>query len=312
MATTNSTGSPADQQKQAALEAIGSGGGSSGSDPAPVVDSPIGVRGATYRAVRDSAGNTHYQEMDPGYRATGGYDPRYRMGDSVGSMPLDSSDQPYAIRPGYFQGSEYELIQNMMPEKIKPIQDAMVRAGLMKGEFNYGNWDDASAVPFRRVLQYANVRGFKWEDALDELSSDANLMDRFGKPIGGGGSGLPKRAPFAAQLENPEDLKKVFQQVLYNTMGGNFSDDPGAADKFVQAYQDVQTKAQRSHYDAAVSGGATTDAPTDSVFAADQMKAADPNGAKAEKFMGYGNVLESLIGSGGKSAGSGGGVNLNG
>jgi hypothetical protein len=258
---------------------------------------PIGVAAPIY----DKAG----YPIEAGYLAQGRYgDARYRQDQStVGSFNANGLNpgDVFGVAPGYYEGDEYDYMQGKSTEFIAAVQGAMEKAGLYSSNHLNKVWDDESANAFKKVLTYANTTGYTWNSALEDLTN-MGMKDRYGNPVGAG-SGLPKRAAFTAQVTNPDDLKKVFQQALYNTTGGNFG-DPAEVDKYVAAFQAEQTRAQRAQYDAAPYGGTTVDAPDASTMAADQIKAADPGGAAAEKFMAFGNVLENLIGSGGATTGA--------
>lgn len=95
-------------------------------------------------------------------------------------------------------------------------------------------------------------------------------------------------------MSNPDDLKEVFRQAAYNTLGGRGFVDDAQIDQFVKAYQEQEIKAQRAAYD----GGQVTDPPSASTMAEESVEAADPEGAEASRFAGYVGVLENLIGGG--------------
>lgn len=289
-------------------QAIASGsGGNSGTTTGHAVDTsglrkPIGVNAPKYDPnTYDSSGKIvqHGGLADYGYLAPGEYgDPRYRSnGTDTGNFnagQMQTGDR-YGIAPGFFEGDEYGLMAGKSFEDVSRMQQALVQAKLMKGNWQNGVWDDNSADSFKDVLQYANRRGFTVQAAIDELANNQGLRDKNGNPVK---SGLPSRAPFVAQLTNPDDLHKVFKQALYNTTGGNFGTDEDAQ-KYVQAYQDAEMKAQRANYDKATSGGEITKPPAADVAAEDQIKATDAGGVAADSFAGYGKVLESLVKQGG-------------
>lgn len=185
----------------------------------------------------------------------------------------------------YFVGDEWAP-QGWGPAQIADLQEAMVAAGLLSGDYNAGVWMDESANAFKKLLAHANRSGVGYEEALMQLAS-SNTKNLRGS--GGGG-----RAPFQARLSNPDDLKEVFKQSAYNLLGGQGFVDEGQLDTMVKAYQEHEVKAQRAAY----GGGTVVDPPSAQTFAKEQIEEIDPAGAEATRFAGYTSVLERLIGGG--------------
>ena len=186
----------------------------------------------------------------------------------------------------YFVGDEWAP-QSWGPAQIADLQEAMVAAGLLSGDYNAGVWMDESANAFKKLLAQANRMGTGYEDALVALAS-SNTKNLRGSGGGGG------RAPFQARLSNPDDLKEVFKQSAYNLLGGKGFVDEGQLDTMVKAYQEHEVRAQRAAY----GGGTVVEQPSAQTFAKEQIEEIDPAGAEATRFAGYTSVLERLIGGG--------------
>ncbi len=190
-----------------------------------------------------------------------------------------------------YDATDLDLFAGLAPESIAEIQSALMRSGLV-GQVAKGVWDPGTAGAMQKVLAFANQRGLLWQDALD-LWAEAGAASGLG---GGGGGGGARGPVFTPQLSNPDDLRKVFKQVAFNTLGGNFLDD-AAYERMVTGYQDAEMKAQRAQFDAAVGGGGTTvDAPSAQTFSEDTIKAENEPLAEAHGIMQYGKVFESLLG----------------
>jgi hypothetical protein len=197
------------------------------------------------------------------------------------------------VAPGYYQGAEM-MFAGASEEAILDLQYRLVMAGLLPedGGFYKGVWDPDTMGAFEYVLGHANRRGVTWEAALDEFIAGGADLRASRRPKG------PKGPTFTPRLTNPDDLKKVFRQVTYNTLGGQFVDE-AQLDQMAQAYQQVELGAQRSQFNAQVGGGGTTvEQPAPDTFAETQLEQIDEDGAEATKFAGYVGVLESLIGGG--------------
>lgn len=225
--------------------------------------------------------------VQPGYTApyTGQrMSPEEQAGAALGDDPT------YNGVAARYDDTDLDLFAGLSPEAVSGIQSSLMRAGLID-KVPKGVWDPTTAGAMSKVLAFANQRGLLWQDALDlwaEAGAAAGL---------GGGSGA--RGPvFTPRLSNPDDLRKVFKQAAFNTLGGNFLDD-AAYERMVAGYQDAELRAQRAEFDAAVGGGGTTvEAPTAQTFGEDQIKAENKPQSEAHGIMQYGRVLESLLGGG--------------
>lgn len=190
------------------------------------------------------------------------------------------------VAADYFDGDEWAP-QGWGPERMAELQLAMHKAGLLSDSVHIGEWLEESANAFKNVLEFANRTGVSWEDALGRMASSPTL-----KSLKGSG---PTRAPFAARLSNPEDLREVFKQSAYGLLGGKGFIDDTQLDQMVSAYHQIETSSQRSAYDAAGAGGAATEAPRPDTFAEGQLEELDPEGVKAGRMASYVGALEGLL-----------------
>lgn len=222
--------------------------------------------------------------VEPGYTApyTG---QRLSKTDELDSMSgYDWASSGVGAR---YDATDLDLFAGLSPESISEIQSALLRSGLVD-QVTKGIWDPGTAGAMQKILAFANQRGLLWQDALD-------LWSEAGAASGGSGARGPV---FTPRLSNPDDLRKVFKQAAFNTLGGNFLDD-AAYERMVAGYQGEELAAQRAQFNAAVGGGGeTVDAPSAQTFGEDQIKAENRPLAEAHGIMQYGRVLENLLGGG--------------
>lgn len=223
--------------------------------------------------------------VEPGYTAryTG---QRLSKTDELDSMQgYDWATQGVGAR---YDATDLDLFASLSPESVAQIQGSLMRAGLID-EVPKGIWDPGTAGAMQKILAFANQRGLLWQDALDLWAEAGATMT----------SGSGARGPvFTPQLSNPDDLRKVFKQAAFNTLGGNFLDD-AAYERMVAGYQDAELRAQRAQFDAAVGGGGeTVDAPSAQTFGEDTIRDENEATANAYGIVQYGKVFESLLGGG--------------
>lgn len=73
--------------------------------------------------------------------------------------------------PTYLEGDEWAEFQGLAPETTWQIQQKMVDAGLLTGEFHRGLWDRESAEAMSVAMAQANAMGVDYTTALDQLAS---------------------------------------------------------------------------------------------------------------------------------------------
>lgn len=87
--------------------------------------------------------------------------------------------------PRYFDGDELRPA-SMSVEQRGALQRDMVMAGLLTGDFTWGQWDAPTATAYANLLAYANQAGMSEQEAMRESRS---AFDRGEEPIGGMGGG---------------------------------------------------------------------------------------------------------------------------
>jgi hypothetical protein len=180
------------------------------------------------------------------------------------------------------------------PAAIAGLQSDLVGAGLLSQKgFSLGIYDDATRNAYKKVLSYANRAGI--------TSIDEALGVFLRSPKGGSGGGGSKRAPFRAELPNPEDIKAVIDATVPNLIGRTLSAQE--KDAVVAAYTAVVTGAQRSAYNTAETGGAVTAAPDVGTFV--KTRAKELYGEEADVYDKFTRTTDAMriLGIGGQSEG---------
>lgn len=176
----------------------------------------------------------------------------------------------YQQGPRFFEG-DLDKPRGWSPGAVAGLQSDLVAAGLLSEKgFALGEYDDRTRNAYKKVLSYANQLGVDADTAFGRL-----LKAGFGgRGPGGGGA---SRAPFHAELPNPDDVKAVVDATVPNIIGRTLTDDEKAA--VIAAYNAVATGAQQNAYNTAASGGTTTEAPAIDTFVASKAKELHPEEA---------------------------------
>ena len=78
----------------------------------------------------------------------------------------------FGAREPRYRESDVEGPFGWSAARIKQLQDRLVDAGLLSGEFRYGWYDEATGQAYARALGFANQRGQQVSSALDGLQRD--------------------------------------------------------------------------------------------------------------------------------------------
>lgn len=169
------------------------------------------------------------------------------------------------------------------PNSVASLQSDLVAAGLLsKKGFSLGVYDDSTRNAFKKVLTYANRSGL--------TSIDEAIGTFLNQPRGGAGAGGRTRAPFSAQLPNPDDVKAIVDATVPKIIGRTLTDPEKQA--VIAAYNAVATGAQQASYNAAESGGTVTEAPSVDTFVENKAKELAPEEANTfQKFSLVGDVI---------------------
>lgn len=193
-----------------------------------------------------------------------------------GGLTPKSYTVPTVVTPRYFAG--HELGPGSLPaEEIARLQRAMAAAGILKGSYRIGVWDDQSIGAYRSLLEFANVAGVDEREALRRYS-EAPESD----PDAGA-----DRAPLVVRTPNPEDLRAIFKRAAASELG---KADPEMLERMVSSYTGVVTDYQKQAYAAAPTGGTIQEPPSADVYAAEQARTKNP--AQAEAYGMYGRARE--------------------
>lgn len=238
------------EQIDAALAKIGTGGGKTGF---------IGLPGS-------STANETGAYMDP-------------------SGPPPAAGLKYA--PLYHDGAQNApLMSNWDKVKISRLQARLVQAGLLDTDYRDGWWDKASSDAFTQVLSDANNMGQPdYEVALDGRinSLPMEIDPKTGLPRHKVGAGTSKRAPLSLTLSNSDDLASTANEIAQKRIGRTFSDDE--LKRFVASYHAAEAGAQRSQY-ADQGAGGTTEANASPDTAANTFaEQLDPVAAQARNML---------------------------
>lgn len=164
--------------------------------------------------------------------------------------------------PRYVDGAQYE--PNSMPgPKIADLQRELAAAGLLKGKYRNGVWDDKSVKAYEELLSYANQSGVTWDEALRRYVAT-------GGEAGEGGG----KAPLVKRVSNPDDLKAILETVTTATIGRRLSD--AQMQHLVAEYQAAEMAEQDEEYDLAERGGVMTAAPSAQAFLERRVREQNP------------------------------------
>lgn len=184
-------------------------------------------------------------------------------------------------RGGYYRSGDENLpVQgNARPEDIASLQQALIRAGLLDPDdvVSVGMWGRADRSAFRRLLEFANLNGLTWQEALTVYSDTAG---RGGSGYGGGGSGGPA---FQAQVTNPDDLRLALRDASATLRAGGAFDD-ATIERLIQVYQAQEVEDQRAAFDAELSGAEQAVAPRSAeTILRETIRNEDPSGVGARE-----------------------------
>lgn len=190
-------------------------------------------------------------------------------------------------RGGYLSSDQW-LPSNEGPQEIARLQTMLAEAGLLDlNELEHdmlGNYDDVTRSAFLNLLARSNAAGSTWEDTLSRLRQNPTAMS-FRQPS-------RERAPFVAEVTNPEDIKRVIKETLREKIGRGRALDDAALDEIVNAYQGKQVAYQQARYD----GAGTAVAPPDlSTFADIEAKRADPTAYDSRKVVDAADYLGKML-----------------
>lgn len=239
------------------------------------------------------------EELLAALQAAGATDPNSPIGVPTGYVPPIRTGQGFSPGAGpaitvpdlraepYMPGAELAP-GSLSPEAIAGIQQQLVDAGLLRGEFIVGVWDPSSRNAYKSLLGYANSLGTTDEFALRRWSATGmGAVDPTPTP----------RQPFVAQVTNPEDIKSGLREFFREKVGTGKIDD-ARLDAMVKAYQGEEVSAQRQAYDLAAApvGGTVVQPPDFQVFADAEAKKAAPVAYRAYEYLDKFSAITDMLG----------------
>ncbi len=186
------------------------------------------------------------------------------------------------------------------PREIGAIQDILADAGLIKGSYAYDYPDSVTVSAYATVLRMAASSDTAPSVILGRMSA-SNFARNLGAKAGNIGNALssaasagPSRAPFTAQVSNPDELRRFFKEAVVGLTGANRGTVD--VDAMVEAYQAVQRNAQAAAYNAAPGGGVVEQAPSAEAFAQDQIEQAAPTEVQSRSVVDRAGDLLGMLG----------------
>lgn len=191
--------------------------------------------------------------------------------------------------PRYMEGDEW-MPASTSPGRIAELQQQMVDAGILKGKYRIGVWDQSSRTAYRSLLEVANGAGVDQTEALrmwSEAAPSEEEADEVRKPL--------------IQLDNPEDLRRVFKAGARKVLGRKVDD--ATLDSWIQEFHGAQRTHQTDIHGMTqvegAPGGTITDPQSAGTFAEDKAAALDPTKADARKVVSRFDTLTKMLGEGG-------------
>jgi hypothetical protein len=213
--------------------------------------------------------------------------------------------------PYYYDGDEYRPAA-WSSEHIFSLQQEMAAAGVLRGPFVRGYWDDNSRAAYTELLGYANGRGMRMRPALNELLALSDsvtaeggqvqyTVDEYGNvvPVTTGGTGTTPPALVTRQTD-PGVLRRVFRQAVIDIAGEGW--DQSRIEQLVQSYNQMEIQRQREMYDAEIAsqpglGGepgaesTVTDIPTPDAWIEAQVAQQDPGAVAQHEALGFTDIF---------------------
>lgn len=210
--------------------------------------------------------------------------------DSQGPAPLGGIPERPGAQPGswnwaatarYRAGAEHQILR-ASPENLARLQQALVSAGLLTGQFAMGVADTKTQTAMRNLMGFANQINATWQEALPVYGEMA--VNARGGVIGsGGGSGGGSAAPeFAPQVTSTEDLTLALKDASAQLRAGGAFDD-ATIGRLVGVYQAQEAQEQEAAFNAELHGG-TIETPTSAeTMLRNTIREADPAGVGARE-----------------------------
>lgn len=208
---------------------------------------------------------------------------------------------PVYLRPSgalaYLEGDAAVQVTNMSTTELKKIQQVMSASGLLTGNVQYGMPDSPTIRAYEQVLMLSNRLDVSPMVVLGRLGSSARdmMLAEMEKAAAEQRSSGPTRAPFVAQVSNPEELSQFFREAVVERLGS--LPEGLDLDTLVDAYQAVQRNAQAAAYNAAPSGGTVEQAMSPDAFVQSQLEEQAPQQLQSNDVVERAGQLFNMLGS---------------
>jgi len=223
-------------------------------------------------------------------------DDKYLFPDNVqyGQTPLSGVPglgQDYKF---FYSQADLSALTSLPADMMAALQQGLVAGGFLNGDFQLGAWSEKVSNAYKNLLQFANVNGVQWQEALQlAINQGGNTESGFGASgAGGSGSQLP---PLQIQLPNEDDTRKAFQNAALSLTDRA---DPDVIDRLTSQYLDYVRDLQEQDYAEQVSiagGGAPRstieEPPTLETFAENRLNPREVVAANSR------DAMEILLGS---------------
>lgn len=239
------------------------------------------------------------EEIAAAIAAAGAQDPNAPIGVPAGYVPPIHSTSGFspgagpAIAPSDLRDAPYKpgddlRPASLAPEQIVTIQQHLVDAGLLRGTFQAGVWDDTTRVAYRGLLGYANQLGTTDEFALRRWQATG---------MGQVDPTPAERAPLVVEVSNPADIEREFRDYLRDKTGTGKLDD-AQIHSVVAKVQGEQKMAAQAKYDAGADpdGATVTAAPALETVAEGEAKRINPVGFRAHEYLDALSTVSSMLG----------------
>jgi hypothetical protein len=191
----------------------------------------------------NDAGGVQPQHRDrPANDIIGGYAYQPQQAPTVhGSLgSYGPGTAPSAVFDPYRDRDLRHILARMVNQgTIYDLQLALVQAGFLEDDANFGYIDDATSDALSDVLAIANQHGIVWQDVL---SQSAAAGGAYGTASGGGGG--QQLAPTVITLPNRDDVRKAQEDIGTNLTGERLDDDllDGATDAVLDRLRTQQER----------------------------------------------------------------------
>lgn len=164
---------------------------------------------------------------------------------------------PGSYTPGTYHGYRQNDMQRILGSLVNQgsvldLQEALVAAGLLSGDVQFGVIDSATESAFETLLSIANQNGLDWRDVLSQGAQSGAFATS-----DVGGSGAAPLSPTMIALPNRDDLDSLLEREIGMSLTGERLDDDlraGAVESVLDALRTQQERQVQREMDLAGTG----------------------------------------------------------